>query len=125
MKFIKIIRNTSLQFELDDKNEDNITAKVTIPPYGQWKRGEQYFIEELNQIVLQEVGKNLTPTRNEGRFKALKEKTKFVHLEFKNTASNKKVEKTVTIPAETVEQNATGNTSKKSTRTKNTRTKKR
>lgn len=134
MKFTKTIRDTSVQFELDEENEENISFKITIPPYGHWKRGDQYLIAELNQIVLQEVDKNLMPTRVEGRCKARRNETKLICLEFKKPALKKKIEKKAASSKESLVQDVASDTSEKSnakfssersTRTKGTRAKKR
>jgi hypothetical protein len=133
MKFTKTIRDTSVQFELDEENEENISVKITIPPYGHWKRGDQYLIAELNQIVLQEVDKNLMPTRVEGRCKARRDETRLICLEFKKPALKKKIEKAASskesvvrdVVSDTSEKSNAKFSSERSTRTKGTRAKKR
>jgi|11BtaG_2_1085332.scaffolds.fasta_scaffold47755_2 hypothetical protein len=133
MKFTKTIRDTSVQFELDEENEENISVKITIPPYGHWKRGNQYLIAELNQIVLQEVDKNLMPIRVEGRCKAHRDETRLICLEFKKPALKKKIEKAASsketvvrdVASDTSEKSNAKFSSEKSTRTKGTRAKKR
>jgi hypothetical protein len=133
MKFTKTIRDTSVQFELDEENEENISVKITIPPYGHWKRGDQYLIAELNQIVLQEVDKNLMPTRVEGRCKARRDETRLICLEFKKPALKKKIEKAASskesvvrdVASDTSEKSSAKFSSERSTRTKGTRAKKR
>ena len=92
MKFTKTIRDTDVLFETSD-NEGVTTVNILIPPYGSWKRGEHYTIEELNEIVLKEMGKNLIPQTTEGKCRALRKEAKTIVLKYETKIKKNIVKK--------------------------------
>ena len=125
MKFVKKIRDNQVEVFVTDTGDSNISVEFVLPAYGSRKRGEQYLISELNQLVLQEVDQNLVPTRTEGRHKALRRETKTVRLEF-NRVSRRSVKRELEDFSDHIETQITDNDSPKgSSRKKNSRSRKR
>jgi len=94
MKFIKNIRDSEIEFSVDNITSEKFCyINVRLPPYGSYKRGELYTAVELASLIKEEVKDITMPPLSTltGRHRALKKDFIFVRFEFKKTAISKNV----------------------------------
>lgn len=115
MKFVKKIRDNQIQFSVANTEDNMVSVEFIIPPYGSYKRGEQYFITELNQLVLQEIDQDLIPVKTQGRCKALQKETKTVYLSYNTIVKSKNVKDDSMNTSEDVLEEASEEITKKTT----------